>query len=365
MTNIQTLKNATLEESGMAPEDIDQLRDPESAHGALDLLDTHLVKALRHFNFSSDTSRNHYETIRKVNMAAYPGNKFLSFDQAKRTLKEIAGVVHIRHDMCPSSCAAFTGTYSSLDACPYCNAPRYDANGRPRRQFTTIPIGPVLQAFYGSPQTAAEMHYLEKRLTEISEYLRTHDGQMEYYDDTVCSYDLLQAWASGQFTKDDITLQLSIDGAQLYRDKASDCWMFIWIIHNFRPGLRYTKSFVIPGSFVPGPNKPRDIDSYLFPSLYHVAAIQREGLKIFDASRLEILRSIPIIIIASADSPGSTSMSGFVGHSGKQGCRVYCAIIGRHREGDPHYFPVMSKPEGYAIPGCTHNDVTFKDLHNF
>ena len=37
------------------------------------------------------------------------------------------------------------------------------------------------------------------------------------------------------FTKDDIALQLSIDGAQLYRDKASDCWMFIWIIHNLHP----------------------------------------------------------------------------------------------------------------------------------
>ncbi|KAF8241157.1 hypothetical protein L208DRAFT_1229765 [Tricholoma matsutake] len=115
------------------------------------------------------------------------------------------------------------------------------------------------------------MHYLEKRLTEISEYLQTHDGQMEYYDDTVCSYNLLQAWGSGRFTKDNIALQLSIDGAQLYWDKASDCWMFIWIIHNVCPGLHYTKSFVIPGSFVPGPNKPQDIDSYLFPSLYHVA----------------------------------------------------------------------------------------------
>jgi hypothetical protein len=79
---------------------------------------------------------------------------------------------------------------------------------------------------------------------------------MEYYDNTACSCDLLQAWASGRFNKDDIMLQLSIDGAQLFCDKASDCWMFIWIIHNLRPGLRYTKSFVIPGSFVPGPNKP-------------------------------------------------------------------------------------------------------------
>ena len=49
MKNIQALKNASLEDSGMAPNDINRLRDPESAHCALDMSDTHLVKALRHF----------------------------------------------------------------------------------------------------------------------------------------------------------------------------------------------------------------------------------------------------------------------------------------------------------------------------
>jgi len=142
--------------------------------------------------------------------------------------------------------------------------------------------------------------------------------------------------------------------------------MFIWIIHNLRPGLRYTKAFVIPGSFVPSPNKPREIDSYLFPLLHHLSAIQREGLKIFDASTsMEVQRSIPIIVVASADSPGAASMSGFVGHSGKQGCQVYCTITGWCRDGDPYYFPVMSKPNSYAISGCSHNDVTFKDLQSF
>ena len=365
LTNIQALKNATLEDGGMDPEDIDRLRDPESARDTLDMSDTHLVKALRHFIYSTNSSRDHYDTIRKVDMAAYPGDDFLSFDQAKRALKAISGVVPIKHDMCITSCAAFMGAYSDLDVCLYCKAPHYHEDGSPWRQFTTIPIGPVLQAFYSSPQTAEEMHYLERRLTEITEYVQTHDGQMEYYDDTACSYELLQAWASGRFTKDDIALQLSIDGAQLYRDKASDCWISIWIIHNFRPGLRYKKSFVIPGCFIPGPKKPREIDSYLIPSLHHLAAIQREGLKIFDASTSEIRRSIPIIIIASADSPGSAAMSGFVGHSGKHGCRVYCGIKGRRRDGDPHYFPVMSKPEEYTIQGCDHGDITFSDLHAF
>lgn len=131
MKNIHALKSATLEESGMAPDNIEQLRDPEQTRCSLDMSDTHLVKALRHFIYSTDTSCNHYEIIRKVDMAAYPGDDFLSFDQAKRTLKKVSGVVPMRHDMCMSSCAAFTGTYSDLEAYPYCSAPRYLANGQP------------------------------------------------------------------------------------------------------------------------------------------------------------------------------------------------------------------------------------------
>ncbi|KAF8232538.1 hypothetical protein L208DRAFT_1561789 [Tricholoma matsutake] len=182
-----------------------------------------------------------------------------------------------------------------------------------------IPITPVLQALYMSPKTAEDMHYLEKRLTKIEEHLRTHSGEMESYDNTACSQDLLQAWASGQFTKDDIALQFSIDGAQLYRNRTSDCWIFIWIIHNLPPRLCYKKAFVIPGGFIPG--KPKEMDSFLFPSLYHVAAVQCKGLKYFDTSTsTRIPRSIPFVVIASADGPSAASMSGFVRHSGKQGC---------------------------------------------
>ena len=128
----------------MDPEDIDWLRDPESACDTLDMSDTHLVKALQHFIYSTNSSCDHYDTIRKVNMAAYPGDDFLSFDQAKRALKAISGVVPIKHDMCITSCAAFMGTYSDLDACLYCKAPHYHEDGSPRQQFTTIPIGPIL-----------------------------------------------------------------------------------------------------------------------------------------------------------------------------------------------------------------------------
>jgi len=79
-------------------------------------------------------------------------------------------------------------------------------------------------------------------------------------------------------------VQLSLDGAQLYQDKDSDCWIFVYIIHNLAPELRYHKKFVIPAGFIPGPEKMKDGDSFLYPVLHHISALQNEGLRIWDAS---------------------------------------------------------------------------------
>ena len=64
----------------------------------------------------------------------------------------------------------------------------------------------------------------------------------------------------------------------IHPDQPSEAWVFIWIIHNLPPDMCYTKAFVIPGAIVPGLNKPGDLDSFLFPSLYHIATLQHEGL---------------------------------------------------------------------------------------
>jgi len=83
----------------------------------------------------------------------------------------------------------------------------------------------------------------------------------------------------------------SIDGAQLYAHKASDCWIYIWVIMDFSPEVHYKKDFVIPGGFIPGPKKPKILDSFLFPGLYHLAALQKEGLTIWNAAIDRIFKS--------------------------------------------------------------------------
>jgi hypothetical protein len=365
---VDLLRIASLDKSKMDKDMVASLRHPElEVAYELDLkTPSPLLRSLRHFINNSGSSRDHYDELREIEKEHNPRDLIISFDQVKRRIQRLSGVVPIEHDMCPESCVAYTGPYEELDNCPRCSTPRYIAGEtkKAQRRFSTVPIGPVIQALYGSREIAEHMHYLERRLAQNVEYVRAH-GKLPKYDDTACGQELLDAWNSGSFGRSDIALQFSIDGAQLRPDQPSEAWVFIWVIHNLPPSMRYKKDFVVPGAIVPGPNKPGDLESFLFPSLYHVAALQREGLRIYDSSTNTIIpRSIPCVLFGTADSLGSAAMSGMVGHIGRYGCRLYCDMPGRRRDGDSHYYPVMTLPRDYNVSGCIHADITVDDLRD-
>ena len=64
----------------------------------------------------------------------------------------------------------------------------------------------------------------------------------------------------------------SVDGAQLYRSKQSDTWIGIWVNANLPPNMRYSKDAVEPAFIIPGPRKPKIIESFLLPTLRHLEA---------------------------------------------------------------------------------------------
>ncbi|KAF8234295.1 hypothetical protein L208DRAFT_1040487, partial [Tricholoma matsutake] len=154
---IEGLQTATLENSNMHEEDIQRLRDPPSNFPE-EITDRHFLKALRMFILTTNASEATYNGVWAASQACYPDDPFLSFDQVKHKLEMLTGVVPIMHNMCINMCAAFTGPFTPLDACPKCSKSRYHPGTRkPQRQFLTIPIGPVLQALYHLEETAEQM----------------------------------------------------------------------------------------------------------------------------------------------------------------------------------------------------------------
>lgn len=169
----------------------------------------------------------------------------------------------------------------------------------------------------------------------------------------------------GNIKQDDLVLMMSFDGAQLYANKASDCWIFIWVIFDRAPDGKYIKKSVLPGGFITGPNKPKNPDSYLFPSLHHLSGLQKEGLCMWDASQKRIATCHPFLCLATADGPGMTYLNGFVGHHGRNGCRLFCTLPGRHKHGGTHYYPALLKPNEYSVEGCDHPDIDVYTLPSY
>jgi len=116
-------------------------------------------------------------------------------------------------------------------------------------------------------------------------------GSIDTYDDVYCSSILLNAALRGDLTANDTVLMLSIDGVQLYQSKQSDCWIYIWVLLDLAPNLRYKKKYVLPGGFIPGPNKPKNLDSFVYTGLHHLSALQRDGLRVWDCQTGHVFTS--------------------------------------------------------------------------
>ncbi|CDO75335.1 hypothetical protein BN946_scf184966.g3 [Trametes cinnabarina] len=173
---------------------------------------------------------------------------------------------------------------------------------------------------------------------------------------------LLEAVANGTITMQDVVLLFSIDGAQLYRNKQSDCWIYIWVVANLGPDKRYKKRFILVGGVIPGPKHPDDLDSFLYPGFFHVSALMREGLKVWNAALNSEALSRIFVALGMADGPAMATVQGTVGHHGARGCRIYCGLVGRHKPGCPHYYPALLKLLGPPIPGCEHDDILLTSI---
>lgn len=358
---IEALENASHEGTGMDVAVLDRLRNPPTE--PLDLSDPDLRFSIDIYIGLEQSSQETYRWMKSAVERRYPSSSLLSFESCRQKTIELSGVSTLANDMCPGTCIAYTGPFADLDRCSSeeCQQPRFEtkvtSQGRqeevPRKKFMTIPIGPQMQAAFRHPDSAYNMSYRERKTAEVL----SSGGQPEVYDDYIQGSDYLDLVKNGVIGPKDIVLMFSIDGAQLYQNKASDVWIYIWIILNLPPNLRYKKEYILPGGFIPGPDHPGNIESFLLPGLQHLAALQKEGLRIWDASTGETYTSYPFLFMVTADGPAMASLSGLVGHHGKAGCRLYCGALGRNKPRGSQYYPALMKPRDYPPDRETHDTI--------
>ncbi|KAF8156747.1 hypothetical protein B0H34DRAFT_630637, partial [Crassisporium funariophilum] len=118
-----------------------------------------------------------------------------------------------------------------------------------QRWFVTLPIGPQLQALWRTPEGAQAMRYrlnLMKSMLEKAAARPDKKIVLEEYEDIFHGSAYLEAVHLGAIQDNGMVLMLSINGAQLYQSKQSDCWIYIWIILDLAPNLSYKKRHIFP-----------------------------------------------------------------------------------------------------------------------
>src|SRR6266498_1952193 len=133
----------------------------------------------------------------------------------KKYLKDITNLIPVFYDMCENSCICYTGQYEFYQNCPICNSTRFDTKGKAKK------IMPYLS--------------IKNRL------------QIQFNDEK------------------DIAFTASCDGYQIFRQKTDDCWLFLMINNNLDPSLRVKKENLMIPFLIPGPNQPKDFNTFLQP----------------------------------------------------------------------------------------------------
>jgi hypothetical protein len=126
-------------------------------------------------------------------------------------------------------------------------------------------------------------------------------------------------------------LALSMDGAQLYQNKESDTLFGITTLIDFPPEIHHAKEMVLPTFVIGGPNAPQNYDSFLFPMFAHLSACQQSGLQIWDTSTQASFSICPWFSFGTVDTVGMAKLNGWVGHHGRNGCRILCSMPGCHK----------------------------------
>jgi hypothetical protein len=274
----------------------------------------------------------------------------------RRRVTELAGFDALKFDCCFNSCICYApDEYQELDKCPYCSENRYDVNGKPRKQFSALPLIPILLALVEAERPAADMGYR-------AAFEKDKDGVSDVFDGK--QYRRMRkkfVTVNGRLLKHkffdgprDIAIGLSTDGfSPLKKKKNLTAWPIVLVNYNLPPKLRFCWENVICVGCIPGPNKPKDVDSFLWFLVMELLRLAH-GVKANDGTRggqQFILRAY--LILCTGDMPAVAMLMRMLGHNGILSCRM-CSISGVCNPDRPRattHYPALhrrrhpSKPE--------------------
>ena len=275
-----------------------------------------------------------------------------SWKETRSRVAFLSGLQSVVYDCCPNSCCCFVGPYADLDKCQYCNSARYSTDRRAQKSFVYVPLAPRLVALYRDVDLATKMKYR-------SQYVQSTQGISDIFDGTVyLNLTRKQVVVDGRempytYFSDvrDIALGLATDGFAPFRRRKATAWPLIVYNYNLPPEIRFGKDYTLCLGVVPGPKKPKDMDSFLYPlveELLHLAV----GIRAFDILQSSLFALHAYLIVVSGDIPALSMLLNIKGHNAFSPCRA-CKITGVQVPGQSSstYYVPLSRCQPSGIQG--------------
>jgi hypothetical protein len=260
---------------------------------------------------------------------AFPSKPPLpKIDGLRSRVAFLAGIKPEFYDCCPNSCCCYVGPHQDLQACPYCNESRFRADGKPRKRFTYIPLIPRLVAFAGNESMATKMKYrAHTHKHTVEKTTDIFDGS-NYRSLFMKKVELDGKTLGHKYFEDprDIALGLSTDGFAPFKRRKNTAWPLIVFIYNLPPELRILIDNIFSLGIIPGPKKPIDADSFLWPFVQELFRLMY-GVRAFDILSSKLFSLHAYLILAFGDIPAMSMIMRMKGHNGFCPCRM-CNISG-------------------------------------
>jgi hypothetical protein len=307
------------------------------------MLDDRTLDLLRAYRFkveSALTGRS-FEMMRHI----IPKAELPSLRSMEKKVRHLSGYRSIRYDCCPQSCICYTGHYKEDLECPKCKAPRYHDNSlqSPLAYFEYFPIIPRLRALLASTHFASKMQHRANHRHDPTNVTDVFDGThyQQLKGSRICVDKVMLPEA---FFSDprDIALGLSTDGFGPFKRRNKTAWPVILFNYNLSPTERFCTKNIIPVGVIPGPKKPSDMDSFLWPLVQELIQLEI-GIKAFDAltRRAFLLRAFLILVFG--DIPAISMVMRMKGQNGISPCRMCEIKAVRPDHLKTHYVPLSRK----------------------
>jgi len=265
----------------------------------------------------------------------------------KKRLEELSEVLAESYDCCVKSCVAFTGPHAKLKACPRCRKQRYRRDGQPMKTYRYTPLIPQLIAYFLNRELNDRMRYRsdghQKTKASTNSYMSDIFDGSHYLgllekEVTINGHGLGHTYFSDPR---DVALGLATDGVNPWRRRKSTFWPIILYNFNLPPEERFHDNNAICIGEVPGPEKPKDMDSFLYPLIQELLKLSI-GVRAYDVIEKEVFTLRAYLVTVFGDIPAISMLLRMKGHNGCSPCRL-CMIRGVRipdSRNTTHYVPL-------------------------